>query len=131
MSTKIKYAAFCEDSLRDYLRRERISLNAVRRIRSVRDVEGQSTDTPIFLLPRWFQNPETSEAIRVWINRGGKCVPTSSSGVCEHDTDGDGDCHYCHKTGGCPLRSFMPATLQINPSAPSDPSEPTPLTRPA
>ena len=27
---------------------------------------------------------------------------TASEGTCPHDTNGDGDCHLCVKTGGCP-----------------------------
>lgn len=27
-----------------------------------------------------------------------------AGGACERDTDGDGDCHLCAKTGGCPNR---------------------------
>lgn len=30
-------------------------------------------------------------------------MTTARKLVCDKDTDGDGDCHECHKNGGCPL----------------------------
>lgn len=34
--------------------------------------------------------------------------PDEPDWPCKHDTDGDGDCHICHKSGGCFLRQGRP-----------------------
>lgn len=50
--------------------------------------------------------PEAHRRIWVggWRNRA-EAAATWSERVCEHDTDGDGDCHLCAKSGRCRLET--------------------------
>jgi hypothetical protein len=31
--------------------------------------------------------------------------------LCKRDTNGDGDCHLCHRCGGCPVVLFRPCEI--------------------
>lgn len=61
--------------------------------------------TIYFLIPA-----DDIAAARLWLSSAdGK---QSGEGKCIHDTDGDGNCHLCHRRGGCFYKSGL---TPINP----------------
>jgi hypothetical protein len=52
-------------------------------------------------------------------------APIPEPARCPHDTDGDGDCHLCHRTGNCPNRQPEPSHVvpfEPKPGAPKPPA---------
>lgn len=42
----------------------------------------------------------------------GDTMDTARQLICDKDTDGDGDCHECHRTGGCPNLQPPPPAVE-------------------
>lgn len=55
--------------------------------------------------------PHCRSSVKVWAR-----VTIAQNPVCEYDTDGDGNCHLCARTGGCRFRREWPS--QSGSSAP-------------
>jgi hypothetical protein len=105
---KVFIAAESHDVAHDFCRRHGLPLKNVVVIRREIDVQGRDRSRPLFLLPGFHHNQPTVDAVHMWEQRlGGRVVRVSEACMrgdipfCANDTDGDGDCHLCARSGGC------------------------------
>ncbi len=79
----------------------------LRRVMRAEDIFGVSSDTPLVLLPGYYEAKCCDEVLAIWHNRRGAVVRVSEGRalgqrpLCINDTDGDSNCHLCAGKGGC------------------------------
>lgn len=92
-----------------FLVKNKLPLYVAERVTSAERLFGIHFTYPLILLDGWQNLPEAEQICDVWLaNRGNntllKVSEPSALGrkpLCEHDTDGDGNCHLCVHKGGC------------------------------
>lgn len=93
-----------------FLRQHKIPRHFVHRIREEHDLCGWKREVPIVLLPEYQMHGDaahTRALLRHWDSQGGRIIEVKEEQVlgkqpiCPNDTNGDGDCLYCAKSGVC------------------------------
>ncbi len=90
-----------------FLKWHGIPRDRARRILGERDVRCLRPVNPLILLPGYMETRECDEILAIWHHYDGKVLRISEDcarakiPLCENDTNGDGDCAMCAKTGGC------------------------------